>query len=425
MKQLEEMTFDNLLEQIYAACLGGDHEYTKVLNAEVKKRYTAAVQAKEQFENTCTSYPFDLATFESGGRVMKVQFTGFTDVEKNLLFSWLHAVRTIHNRMLDPRKTGLGFYAITAFSTTEGLKEMMYVEIEQSKELMQMMLDRIRSGYPLPARLTTVINGQLMRILPSEQPASTSLEIKGVQKIATESGEGFDSTGTVEPAPDARIVRVGNWTKFEEVTIEQIVSAIFQAGQDINGYLADALQKELEHRIAGDDAVFTPPNPMKVVLCTEDGVDAYDWRTGETVKKYLVIDGMTLYHPEGTAVTLGTDSPGAMISELAGMVYDIEATERDDMPGQPELEGIMKFSGGSAGEKGWGYYKKDPQSRFSVGYREDESVYVPEGKSYEIPERTFVDRASASSRFNGRTFVGPCIVVTRWTLLQILLLPTA
>ena len=127
---------------------------------------------------------------------------------------------------------------------------------------------------------------------------------------------------------------------------------------------------------------------VEVVLSNEAPVRVYDWDRG-VIEEVLLMEGANL--PRNKQLVLLDAHSRYDTSDVIGSARDIRV-EGD------ALIGRAFFS--SEAESPWTKVREGHLTDFSVGYRIDEAVWIPSGKTEII---------------NGKSFTGPMQVATKWT----------
>ncbi len=141
---------------------------------------------------------------------------------------------------------------------------------------------------------------------------------------------------------------------------------------------------------------------LRWVLATEQPAKVFDWERGGFIEEILLIDGIAI--PE--QLPLLDSHSRESVSNVVGSVRNIRQTTAG---GYRALEGEVVFS--EADELSRAAAAKVLEGHLtdgSVGYRVDDSVWVPEGESAAV---------------DGRMFTGPLKVSRRATLKEFSVCP--
>ena len=138
---------------------------------------------------------------------------------------------------------------------------------------------------------------------------------------------------------------------------------------------------------------------VEVVGATEEPVEVYDFERWEVVREVLLMDGCEL--PRMRQIPLqDTHQRGTTASTLGSY--------RDMRVDGGQLLGRAFFSSVAEAESPWVKVREGHITDFSVGYRQVESTWIPEGESAVI---------------RGRTFKGPLRVTSRWRPKELSVVP--
>ncbi len=134
---------------------------------------------------------------------------------------------------------------------------------------------------------------------------------------------------------------------------------------------------------------------VEVVGATENRVRVYDWQRGEVIEEILLMSGLKL--PDSRQVVL-------LDSHSRWSTGTVLGSYRDMRVEGGQLLGRAHYSTAPEAESPWTKVREGHLTDYSVGYRVEEAVWVPAGKSAEI---------------DGRRFTGPVSVVTAWSVSEL------
>lgn len=129
---------------------------------------------------------------------------------------------------------------------------------------------------------------------------------------------------------------------------------------------------------------------VEVIMSTEDPALVWDWERG-LVNEALLMSGAQI--PESRQLVLLDAHSRYETANIIGSARDVRI-ENDAMIGR------AIYSTAPEAESPWIKTREGHLTDYSIGYRVDESVWVPEGQTAIV---------------EGRTFKGPVKVVTKWT----------
>lgn len=129
---------------------------------------------------------------------------------------------------------------------------------------------------------------------------------------------------------------------------------------------------------------------VEVIGATEEPVEVFDYERYEIVKEILLMDGAEMPSNRQMPVldSHSRYSTASVLGSFRGMKIE-----------KGQLIGRVHFSSAQEAEPVWTKVREGHLTDFSVGYRVIKAQWVPEGESTKI---------------NGRSFVGPVKVATRW-----------
>jgi hypothetical protein len=152
-------------------------------------------------------------------------------------------------------------------------------------------------------------------------------------------------------------------------------------------------------RAEGPSSMDAATRSVEVVGATEEPVEVYDFERWEVVREVLLMDGCEL--PRMRQIPLqDTHQRGTTASTLGSY--------RDMRIDGGQLLGRAFFSTVEEAESPWTKVREGHITDFSVGYRQVESTWIPEGESAVI---------------RGRTFKGPLRVTSRWRPKELSVVP--
>ena len=152
-------------------------------------------------------------------------------------------------------------------------------------------------------------------------------------------------------------------------------------------------------RAEGPSSLDAANRSVEVVGATEEPVEVYDFERWEVVREVLLMDGCEL--PRMRQIPLqDTHQRGTTASTLGSY--------RDMRVDGGQLLGRAFFSSVAEAESPWVKVREGHITDFSVGYRQVESTWIPEGESAVI---------------RGRTFKGPLRVTSRWRPKELSVVP--
>lgn len=146
----------------------------------------------------------------------------------------------------------------------------------------------------------------------------------------------------------------------------------------------------LSVRAEGPATLDEQTRSVEVVLSTENPALVYDWDRGR-INEILLMSGAQI--PESRQLVMLDTHSRYETGDIIGSVREIRI-EGD------KLVGRAQYSSAPEAEGPWIKTKEGHLTDYSIGYRIDEAVWVPEGQT---------------SVIDGRTFTGPVQVATKWT----------
>lgn len=129
---------------------------------------------------------------------------------------------------------------------------------------------------------------------------------------------------------------------------------------------------------------------VEVIMTTEDPARVYDWDRG-IINEVLLMSGAQM--PANNQLVLLDTHSRYETANIIGSARELRLEG-------PQMIGRAFYSAAPEAESPWIKTREGHLTDYSIGYRVDEAVWVPEGKS------TVID---------GRVFQGPVQVVTKWT----------
>jgi hypothetical protein len=137
---------------------------------------------------------------------------------------------------------------------------------------------------------------------------------------------------------------------------------------------------------------------VEVVAATENPTQVFDWERLNVVNEILLMDGMKM---NGSQLPL-------LDSHMRSSVENVKGSFRDMRIEDGKLIGRAYFADTPDNQSILRKIQEGHITDFSIGYRVDESTYIPEGQRQVI---------------NGREFQGPVKVSTKWTPKEISICP--
>lgn len=146
----------------------------------------------------------------------------------------------------------------------------------------------------------------------------------------------------------------------------------------------------LTRRAEGPSSLDEKTRSVEVVLTTEEPARIYDWERG-VINEVLLMSGAQM--PANNQLVLLDTHSRYETANIIGSARELR------MEG-PQMIGRAFYSTAPEAESPWIKTREGHLTDYSIGYRVDEAVWVPEGKS------TIIE---------GRVFNGPVQVATKWT----------
>lgn len=146
----------------------------------------------------------------------------------------------------------------------------------------------------------------------------------------------------------------------------------------------------LTRRAEGPSSLDEKTRSVEVVLTTEEPARIYDWERGD-INEVLLMSGAQM--PANNQLVLLDTHSRYETANIIGSARELR------MEG-PQMIGRAFYSTAPEAESPWIKTREGHLTDYSIGYRVDEAVWVPEGKS------TIIE---------GRVFNGPVQVATKWT----------
>jgi hypothetical protein len=146
----------------------------------------------------------------------------------------------------------------------------------------------------------------------------------------------------------------------------------------------------LARRAEGPSTLDEENRSVEVVMSTEDPALVYDWERG-VVNEVLLMSGAQL--PESRQLVLLDAHSRYETANIIGSAREIKIATG-------AMIGRAMYSTAPEAESPWIKTREGHLTDYSIGYRVDEAVWVPEGQTATI---------------EGRIFKGPVKVVTKWT----------
>jgi hypothetical protein len=146
----------------------------------------------------------------------------------------------------------------------------------------------------------------------------------------------------------------------------------------------------LTRRADGPSTLDEKTRSVEVVMTTEDPARIYDWERG-IINEVLLMSGAQM--PANNQLVLLDTHSRYETANIIGSARDLRLDG-------PQMIGRAFYSTAPEAESPWIKTREGHLTDYSIGYRVDEAVWVPEGKS------TIIE---------GRVFNGPVQVATKWT----------
>lgn len=143
-------------------------------------------------------------------------------------------------------------------------------------------------------------------------------------------------------------------------------------------------------RVDGPSTLDEKTRSVEVILSTENPATIYDWDRGR-INEVLLMDGAQL--PETRQLVLLDAHSRYETQDVIGSVREIRVEAG-------KMVGRAYFSTAPEAESAWTKTREGHLTDYSVGYRVDEAVWIPEGQTAAV---------------SGRTYAGPLQVATKWT----------
>lgn len=138
---------------------------------------------------------------------------------------------------------------------------------------------------------------------------------------------------------------------------------------------------------------------VRVVATTEQPVTVFDWERLDIIDEVLRVDGMRL--PAGGRVPLLNSHSRFSVDDILGSAIDFGEGEAG---GYRAIEATVSLSDTAEGRSAAQKIQEGHLTDFSVGYRVEDRVYVPEGETAVVGENEYE---------------GPVSVVRAWTLKEL------
>ncbi len=159
--------------------------------------------------------------------------------------------------------------------------------------------------------------------------------------------------------------------------------------------------RNLSLRLSGNGpaSVDLDTRSVEVVCATEGRVRVYDYESWQPIDEILLMSGVTL--PENRQVPLLDTHSRYSTSSVVGSCRGLQVAAN-------QLIGRAHFANDPDVESVWGKTRDGHITDFSVGYSIDEAIKVKDGETAVI---------------DGRSYLGPVRVVTRWTVKELSVCP--
>jgi hypothetical protein len=143
-------------------------------------------------------------------------------------------------------------------------------------------------------------------------------------------------------------------------------------------------------RVDGPTTLDEKTRSVEVILSTENPATVYDYDRGR-INEVLLMEGAQI--PESRQLVLLDAHSRYETEDVIGSVREIRVEGG-------KMIGRAFFSTAPEAESAWTKTREGHLTDYSVGYRVDEAVWIPEGQT---------------STISGRSFAGPMQVATKWT----------
>jgi hypothetical protein len=143
-------------------------------------------------------------------------------------------------------------------------------------------------------------------------------------------------------------------------------------------------------RAEGPSTLDEATRSVEVVLSTENPARVYDWERG-VINEILLMSGAQI--PESRQLVMLDTHSRYETANIIGSAREIRIEGN-------QMVGRAQYSSAPEAEGPWIKTKEGHLTDYSVGYRVDEAVWIPDGQT---------------STIDGRTFTGPVQVATKWT----------
>lgn len=143
-------------------------------------------------------------------------------------------------------------------------------------------------------------------------------------------------------------------------------------------------------RADGPSTLDEATRSVEVVLSTENPARVYDYERG-VINEVLLMSGAQI--PESRKLVMLDTHSRYETANIIGSAREIRVEGN-------QLVGRAQYSSAPEAEGAWIKTKEGHLTDYSIGYRVDKAVWIPEGQT---------------SAIDGRTFTGPVQVATKWT----------
>lgn len=148
--------------------------------------------------------------------------------------------------------------------------------------------------------------------------------------------------------------------------------------------------------IRGPRTINEESRGFDVIAASDAPVQVYDWESARMVDEILIASGFAL--PRGRKQVPLQDSHNTMtVAATLGSARNFSAAG-------DEVHASVEFAADAESNRAFELYKAGHLTDFSVRYSRDKVVMLDEGKKKSI---------------NGREYVGPAMLVTRWTIKEL------
>jgi HK97 family phage prohead protease len=148
------------------------------------------------------------------------------------------------------------------------------------------------------------------------------------------------------------------------------------------------------------DSVDEETRTAEATLSTQNPVEVMDWNRYEVIDEVLLVDGARM-PPQ---IVLLDAHSRFQVANVRGSVTNIRKTDSG-------IVGTLRFASDADSERAWQLVREGHLTDVSVGYRVDNYVDIPAGKSQDVGGRTYTAKNK------------PLRVATEWRLREVSLVP--